>query len=111
MVNLIEKGKNMIDKNEKIISEVIVYRVLKNYSTIIFLTNKRIIYFKNGFSFSGFKSINLPEIKGITYLTKPLHSGGLIKLITNKKNILISPSYVGQDEANKFIEQVKKRIK
>ncbi len=109
MADFIQKGRDMLEKNEKIIQEIIVQRVIKSLSTIILLTNKRIIYFS---WVLGFKAINLSEISAITYLPKPFHSAGLLKIITKKgKNILISPSYVNQIEANEFIKEIKTRLK
>lgn len=112
MVNLIEEAKSMIGEDEKILKEIIVQRLMKTTSTIIFLTNKKVIYWKVGFMKKGFETIDLSEINGITYLPQPFHSAGLIKIITkNGKNVLISPSYVSQIEANDFIKEVKKKIK
>jgi len=115
MVNLIEKAKEMLDKNEKILKEIVVQRafLLKPISTIIFLTNKRIIYFRNGV----FKTINLSDIAGISfisyyYLRKIYGSAGKIKIITKAgKGILISPSIVNQLEAYEFINKLKKKIR
>jgi len=115
MVDYIKEVQNSLEKDEKILKEIIVKRafLLKKVSTYIFLTNKRIIYIQPTFGLlikNKLKSVNLSEISGITYLPKPLHSAGLIKLITKKgKNILLSPSYVGQSEAIDFIEEVKRK--
>lgn len=116
MVNYIEEVQDSLEKDEKILKEIIVQRafLLKKGSTYIFLTNQRVIYIKPTFGLlikNKLKSVNLSEIRGITYLPKPFHSAGLIKIVTKKgENILLSPSYVGQLEAIDFIKEVKKRI-
>lgn len=111
-LNHIEKAKNMLEKDEKILEQIIVQRILKRFSTFIFLTNKSIIYWQYGFMSIKFRKISLSEIEDIMYLPKPLHSGGLIKAVTKKgKSILLTTSYVGQHEAYDFIKKVKLKLK
>jgi len=110
MVTFIQKVENMLEDKEKIICKIVVQRMIKSASTIIFLTNKRIIYL--GGIFTRLKFVPLSDVESIFYLPKPLHSGGLIKLLTKRgKNILLSPSFVGQEKAGEFIKEVEKWMK
>lgn len=110
MVTFIQKVENMLEDKEKIICKIIVQRMIKSASTIIVLTNKRLIYF--GCISARLKSVPLPNVESIFYIPRPLHSGGIIKLLTKRgKNILLSPSFVGQEEAREFIKEVEKWMK
>ena len=111
MINFIEQAKEMLEKEKKILKEIIVQRKMAGVSTFIFLTNKKIIYWKYGVFSQGFKTINLSEISAMTYLPQIFHSAGLIKAISKRgENILLSPSYVNQLEAHEFINKVKEKI-
>ena len=113
MGNYFEEAREMLESNEKIIKEISVQRsgLLKRSSTLILLTNKRIIYLFDRILSDKFKSIPLSEISGISYLPQLLHSAGILKIITkNGKAITISPSFVGQGEAQEFISEVKKSL-
>ena len=105
-------AKELLKKDEKIIQKLLVPRLLKGSSSVILLTNNRIIYNKGATVFGfNFKFINLSDITNIAYQPMALHSGGLIKVITNEgKNITISPSYVGQENAIEFNKKVEKLI-
>lgn len=111
-LNLIEQAESMLEKNERVLKRVIIQAIVKSISTIIYLTNKRIIYWKTGFMGNKFDSIYLSEIESVMFFPVPLGSAGRIKILTkNNKNLLISPSNIGQIEANEFIKEVRKRIK
>ena len=111
MANYIAEVESLLEEDETILKEIIVQRIVKSVSTYIFLTNKRLVYWKCGFFRNGFKAINLSEIRTISYLPQVFSSAGLIKVITKKdKNLLLSPSFVGQLEANDFIDVVKKTL-
>ena len=111
MRNYLQKAEEFLKEDEKVIQRLLVPRhfLLKGTSTIVILTDKRIIYNKIEFNF---KFINLSNIINIAYQPMALHSGGIVKVITSEgKNITITPSFVGQQEAMDFINKVKKLVK
>ena len=113
MVNYIKRVKDMLKKNEKILAKVIVQRsgLIKNVSTYIFLTDKRIIYWKCGWGGKGFKSINFSEITAISFIPRLLETKGLMRITKNNGKVInITPMDVNQIQASDFIKEVNKKL-
>lgn len=107
----------IIEDDEEIIDKVLNPRKVGSLSTHVYLTEKRIIYHKQGFLYQlvgigdNYRTVNLDSVEDISYLPKPMHSGGLLEVYTkdgSKKNM--TPSYVGEKEAQRFAETVRDNL-
>lgn len=112
-----EVVEKLLEEDEEILDKVISPRKIGSASTHVYLTNKRIIYHKQKLLYQLFRigekynEIQLESIEDMSYLPRPLHSGGLIEVYTvegNKENL--NPSYVGEDEAQRFIQKVRTQL-
>src|SRR3989344_3583005 len=114
MVNFVEEIEKLIKGDEKVFSKVVVQRkgLVKNASICIYLTNKRLIYWKCGLGGKGFDFIPLSEINSISFIPRLIASSGIIRVTkSDGKVIKITPSDLSNIEANDFVKEVNKRIK
>ncbi len=107
----IEEAENLLEEDETILKEIIFQGKYKTLSAYIFLTNKRVIYWKYVIFGKRFRNIYLPEIRGIRLAPQQFSSSGVLVVATKQgKEICLSPSLIGQSEADEFISAVKKEI-
>ena len=103
--------KGMLSKGEKILKKVILFRagMIKNASTMIFLTNKQIIYWSFGIFVKKFRSIPLSDIELLSLFKLPLGGGVEIKaVLKNGKTKSLGGTGVDATEAHKFISAFEK---
>lgn len=108
---------NIVEKDEEIIDKVINPRKINSMSAHIYLTDNRLIYhnpsFLNRLLGVGkkYSEIELSSIEDLSYMPKPLHSGGLIEVYTDRgEKYNLTPSFVGEKEAERFIESARSRL-
>ena len=108
---MIDEIKSILETNEKVIAEVTVERegIFKSLSTRIYLTNKKLIYWRG--IFKSFKLMKLSDISSFSYVPGTVVSSGYIHVTqASGRTKRISESVIGQVAANDFIKKANKFV-